>query len=283
MSRSNAAVPGRSRIGRPDPAGTPLANAAASGGAMRWVWVGVLAGCDEVSPCDAAAGVDEPLLTIGVGERVRAPGRGGRCPSARVRIPGRPARVPRRAHDGLRARPPHVPFHGRGHPHVPRDVDRLRRYDVRRAMDRRARDGRRSDRSRARARRGVRAVLLGDGRRRIRLRTAVRSRHRGRGRRCVRELAHIRSGGLPSTLEVAPAAAGGRKRCGGERRPHPNDVRVNDEFLSRTSPAQAIAWRKRAFARGRPACPASNTSFTSTSFGHARRSDRHRFVAPHVR
>jgi len=35
---------------------------------MRWVIFGVLAGCAELEPCEEAARVGEPLLTIGVGE-----------------------------------------------------------------------------------------------------------------------------------------------------------------------------------------------------------------------
>jgi len=35
---------------------------------MRWVILGVLGGCEELEPCDEAATVDEPVLTIGVGE-----------------------------------------------------------------------------------------------------------------------------------------------------------------------------------------------------------------------
>ena len=35
---------------------------------MRWI-LGVLAGCEVMEPCEEAATIDEPLLTIGVGEQ----------------------------------------------------------------------------------------------------------------------------------------------------------------------------------------------------------------------
>jgi hypothetical protein len=49
---------------------------------MRWVFLGLVVGCDEVEPSDVAAGVDEPLLTIGVGEHgfERAIGEGDALP-----------------------------------------------------------------------------------------------------------------------------------------------------------------------------------------------------------
>jgi hypothetical protein len=38
---------------------------------MRWVtMLGVLSGCEVMEPCEEAATIDEPVLTIGVGEKV---------------------------------------------------------------------------------------------------------------------------------------------------------------------------------------------------------------------